>query len=174
VIVRHDDAVSVLYGRCAHRGALMADGHIQGDNLICGVHGWDYRFDTGISEYNNSEALPTYTAWVENGHVLVDEDEIAAWAVKHPQPYNRNSYQGAYQDPHGTVDEPHVALIRQLADEGLSTLGHHGPAASNNKVGADWLVVQEWDLVQLSHDELQVVLFRQRIPRHPVQPDRCI
>ena len=41
VIVRYDDQVSVLYGRCLHRGALMADGHIEGDNLICGVHGWD-------------------------------------------------------------------------------------------------------------------------------------
>ena len=37
VIVRYDDNVSVLYGRCAHRGALMSDGHIDGDNLICGV-----------------------------------------------------------------------------------------------------------------------------------------
>jgi nitrite reductase/ring-hydroxylating ferredoxin subunit len=25
VIVRFDDSVSVLYGRCAHRGALMSD-----------------------------------------------------------------------------------------------------------------------------------------------------
>ncbi len=26
VVVRYDDTVSVLYGRCQHRGALMADG----------------------------------------------------------------------------------------------------------------------------------------------------
>jgi len=154
VIVRYDDAVSVLYGRCAHRGALMADGHIQGDNLICGVHGWDYRFDSGISEYNNSEALPTFTAWVENGYVLVDEDEIAAWAAKHPQPYNRDSYQGAYQDPHGTVDEPHVALIRQLAAEGLSTLGHHGPAAA---MGVPRDTLPKWDDLQFVVAQLHKV-----------------
>ena len=47
VIVRYDESVTVLYGRCAHRGALMSDGHVDGDNLICGVHGWDYRLDTG-------------------------------------------------------------------------------------------------------------------------------
>ena len=29
VIVKYDDEVSVLYGRCLHRGALMADGHIE-------------------------------------------------------------------------------------------------------------------------------------------------
>src|SRR5690349_21575654 len=27
VVVRYDDEVSVLYGRCLHRGALMADGY---------------------------------------------------------------------------------------------------------------------------------------------------
>ena len=26
VVVRYDEKVSVLYGRCLHRGALMADG----------------------------------------------------------------------------------------------------------------------------------------------------
>ena len=54
VIVRFDDNHSVLYGRCLHRGALMADGHIEGDNLICGLHGWDYVFHTGVSAYNLS------------------------------------------------------------------------------------------------------------------------
>ena len=77
VVIRFDDEVSVLYGRCAHRGALMADGHVDGDNLICGVHGWDYRLDTGVSEYNNTETLPKFSAWIEDGEVLVDEDEIA-------------------------------------------------------------------------------------------------
>lgn len=42
VIIKYGTEVSVLYGRCLHRGALMADGFIEGDNLICGVHGWDY------------------------------------------------------------------------------------------------------------------------------------
>jgi nitrite reductase/ring-hydroxylating ferredoxin subunit len=82
VITRFDDRVSVLYGRCAHRGALMADGHVDGDNLICGVHGWDYRLDTGVSEYKNSETLPKFNSWIEQGQVWVDEDEVAAWAKK--------------------------------------------------------------------------------------------
>jgi len=78
VVVRFDEKASVLYGRCAHRGALMSDGHVRGDNLICGVHGWDYRLDTGISEYNNSETLARFTAWIEDGQVWVDEDEVRA------------------------------------------------------------------------------------------------
>ena len=72
VVVRYDEQVSVLYGRCAHRGALMADGYVDGHSIICGVHGWDYRFDTGVSEYNNAEILHKFTVWVEAGKVYVD------------------------------------------------------------------------------------------------------
>lgn len=145
VIVRFDDDVSVLYGRCAHRGALMSDGFVDGDNLICGLHNWDYRVDTGVSEYNNSETLPKFQAWIDDGKVLVDEDEISAWADDHPQPYNRDAYQGAYQDPTGTKDEPHVNFIRQLADEGLTKLGHHGPSAA---MGVPRDSLPKWDDLQ--------------------------
>ncbi len=145
VIVRYDDSLSVLYGRCAHRGALMADGHIDGDNLICGVHGWDFRYDTGVSEYNNSETLAKFSAWVEDNQVMVDEEEIAAWAETHPQPYQRDQYQGAYQDPTGTPDEPHVGYIRSLASDGLSKTGHHGPSAA---MGVSRENLPKWDDLQ--------------------------
>ena len=145
VVVRYDGEVSVLYGRCAHRGALMSDGSIDGDNLICGLHGWDYRLDSGISEYNNAETLPKFKAWVENGNVFVDEDEIAAWAKEHPQPYKRDTYQGLFQDPVGTGDEPHVKLIRKLAGEGLSKTGRHGPSAA---MGVPRDSLPRWDDLQ--------------------------
>ena len=145
VVVRFDDEVSVLYGRCAHRGALMSDGHMDGDNLICGVHGWDYRVDTGISEYNNSETLPKFKAWIEEGLVFVDQDEIEAWSRKHPQPYDRGAYQGVYQDHTGTNDEPHVKFISKLANDGLSKFGHHGPAAA---MGVSRNDLPKWDDLQ--------------------------
>ncbi len=62
VVIRYGDKASVLYGRCLHRGALLADGFVDGDNLICGLHNWDYRIDTGISEYNNAEVLPKFNS----------------------------------------------------------------------------------------------------------------
>lgn len=82
VVVRWEDAenVSVLYGRCLHRDALLADGHIRGRNLVCGVHNWDYRYRTGVSEYHNDEILQKFDAWVEDDAVWVDADDVAAWA----------------------------------------------------------------------------------------------
>jgi len=147
VIVRYDDNHSVMYGRCAHRGALMADGHISGDDIICGVHGWDYGYRTGISSYNNTERLHRFSSWVEDDELFVDADEIAAWEIENPQgAYDDASYQGRYQDPHGTPDEPHVALIRKLATEGLSNMGHHGPVTAMG-VARDQL--PRWDNIQI-------------------------
>ena len=101
--------------------------------------------DSGVSEYNNSETLPKFNAWIEDGQVCVDEEEIAAWAEANPQPYNRDSYQGNYQDPTGTIDEPHVKFIRKLASEGLSKLGHHGPA---DAMGVPRDLLPKWDDIQ--------------------------
>ncbi len=127
VIVRFDDDVSVFYGRCLHRGALMADGFVSGDNLICGVHNWDYKLSSGVSEYNNEEKLPKFSSWLEGGDVLVDADEITAWAADNPQPYDRDAYLGLYADTgHGTAEEPYNGLIQMYAREGLSKTGHHG------------------------------------------------
>ncbi|MGC6486686.1 MAG: glutamate synthase-related protein [Planctomycetota bacterium] len=149
VVVRHateQPTVSVLYGRCHHRGALLADGRVEGDNLICGLHGWDYRFDSGVSSYNHDEALQKFSAWVEDGQVWVDQDEVAAWEQQNPQPFARDAYQGSYQDPHGDDVEPHVPLIRQLAAEGLSRTGHHGPSAA---MGVPRDQLPTWDDLQV-------------------------
>ena len=74
VVVRFDDVVSVMYGRCLHRGALMSDGYVEGNNLICGLHHWDYRLDSGVSAYNHAEVLQKFTSWIEADQVWVDAD----------------------------------------------------------------------------------------------------
>ena len=148
VVIRHDDAASVLYGRCLHRGALLADGFIRGDNLICGLHNWDYRLDSGVSEYDNAEALQKFSAWVDEAAdaVYVDESEILAWAETHPQPYDRSTYLGLYDDVHGTPEEPFNSYIRTLAREGLETWGHHGKVSA---MGVPLTELPRWDDLQL-------------------------
>ena len=154
VIVRYDDQVSVFHGRCPHRGALLSDGFVSGTNLICGVHKWDFRYDTGVSEYNEEEVLPKFSSWVEDGRVVVDEEEIAEWIKEHPQPFNRDAYLGLYADTGGTDAEPHNHFIQQLAKDGLSKLGHHGPMAAMG-VPRDELPL--WDDIQLVTAQLSTV-----------------
>ena len=146
VIIRYDDNVSVLHGRCHHRGALLADGSIQGQNLICGVHGWDYRYDTGVSEYNNSEALNKFGAWIEKDGVFVDPSEIRKWEEAHPQPFHRDDYQGTYADIHGTIEEPRTQYIHELAKHGLKKQGHHGAVSAMGIPAPD---LPRWDDIQI-------------------------
>ena len=148
VIIKHDDAVSVFYGRCLHRGALLADGFVSGKNLICGLHNWDYRIDSGISEYNNEEALPKFSAWIdeETDAVFVDEKEIRAWEDEHPQPYNRRSYQGLYADVHGAPEEPYTGYIQHLAKHGLKKWGHHGRVSA---MGIPLTELPRWSDIQI-------------------------
>ncbi|GJM22038.1 MAG: glutamate synthase [Planctomycetota bacterium] len=146
VVIRYGDEVSVLYGRCLHRGALLADGAVKGDDIVCGLHNWDFRIDTGVSAYDNAEALPKFKAWVDDDKVLVDESEVAAWAREHPQPFDRDGYQGDYADTSPVEEEPHVSAIQSLAADGLSKVGHHGPAAA---MGVPRQTLPSWDDIQI-------------------------
>ncbi len=148
VMLRWEDTeeVSVLYGRCLHRGALLSDGHIDGDNLICGVHNWDYSYRTGVSSYNPQERLKRFEVWIEDGAVLVDEHEIAAWERDNPQSYNREAYLGLYADHHGAPVEPHVSYIQELAKNGLGRVGHHGRVAA---MGVPRDQLPRWEDIQI-------------------------
>lgn len=151
VVIRYDDNVSVLFGRCLHRGALMSDGHVDGDNLFCGVHNWDYRIDSGVSEYNNSEALYKFRATLSDDDVLVDAEEIETFTRQHPQPFRRDEYLGLYQDLHGDPMEPHNGYIQKLAREGKAGIGHHGPVSS---MGVPTTELPQWDDIQFMTAQL--------------------
>ncbi len=148
VVIRYGDEVSVLYGRCLHRGALLSDGAIVGEDLICGVHQWDYRYRTGVSSYNNEEALHKFRSWVdaEADAVFIDESEVRAWEADNPQPYDRDAYQGLYADPHGGPEEPRTGYIQALAKRGLQDWGHHGQVSA---MGVPLTELPRWADIQI-------------------------
>jgi glutamate synthase domain-containing protein 2 len=145
VLIKYDRNVSVLYGRCLHRGALLSDGYIEEENLICGLHGWDYRYDTGVSEYNNNEILHKFHSEIKEGQVWIDEDEVNRYLKEHPQPFKRDQYLGQYADTHPESTEPYNHYIQDLARNGLKKYGHHGPSAS---MGVDRNLLPKWENIQ--------------------------
>ena len=156
VVIRlpEGEQASALYGRCLHRGALLADGHVDGDNLICGLHNWDYCYRTGVSSYNPDERLKKFSSWVEDGYVWVDETEIRAWLQDNPQPYDRDAYQGLYADLHGSPEEPHYQYIQHLAEHGLSKTGHHGRVSA---MGVPRDQLPKWEDIQILTSQLHKV-----------------
>jgi len=145
VLVRRGDGVHVFEGRCPHRGALLADGRVEGPNLICGVHGWDYRLDTGISAYNPAERIHRFAALVVDGEVLVDKAELVAYRSTRPEAPTDSTYDRLFDDPHqNTPEEPYVSEIHSLARHGLR--GPHGPVAA---MGVPRPELPTWDDLQV-------------------------
>jgi glutamate synthase domain-containing protein 2/nitrite reductase/ring-hydroxylating ferredoxin subunit len=168
VVVRRGEEHSVLYGRCLHRGALLADGTVRGDDLICGLHGWDYRIDSGVSAYNNAEVLERFPSKLDGDDLFVDRDAVIRWLLLHPQPYDPDVYQGLYQDPHMVPEEPFVKVIHELAQFGLDRTGHHGPVAA---MGVPRDSLPSWDHIQFVTAQLA------RLPHLddvPVSTEVCI
>ena len=60
------EQIVVMYGRCQHRGALMSDAHIQGDKIVCGLHGSHYNYKTGINPRYITHNLQKFKSWIEN------------------------------------------------------------------------------------------------------------
>lgn len=146
VVVRRGDEHSVLYGRCCHRGALLADGSVRGEDLICGVHGWDYRIESGVSAYNNAEKLERFTSWVDQDTLFVDADEVARYRDKNPQTYESAGFPRLFGDAQHVAEEPFVGVIQGLAAGGLSSTGEHGPVAA---MGVPRQDLPTWDHLQI-------------------------
>ena len=146
VVIRYEENVSVLYGRCLHRGALLGDGFVEGDNLICGLHHWDYRIDTGVSEYNNSETLHKFNTYVVDGALYLDKQEVLAFEIKNPPPFKEEEYLGKYADTHPESTEPYTRYIKNLAQHGLSEVGHHG---FTEAMGVARDTLPKWEDIQL-------------------------
>ncbi|MEL7533749.1 MAG: glutamate synthase-related protein [Bacteroidota bacterium] len=147
VLIRFGEQVSVLYGRCLHRGALLSDGHVEGENLICGLHNWDYRYDSGVSEYAPDEQLHKFNTVIHEGQVYIDEAEVQHFEAKiRPAPFKEEEYLGQYADTHPEDTEPYTLYIKHLAQHGLSKVGHHGHSSA---MGVDRNTLPKWDSIQL-------------------------
>jgi len=146
VVIKYGAEASVLYGRCHHRGALLSDGFIDGKNLICGVHNWDYRYDTGVSEYAPDERLKKFKHVVKDGELFVDQAEVEEFEDKEiPPRFNEDEYLGKYQDTHPEAPEPYNQYIQSLAKNGLTQFGHHGQTTA---MGVERDLLPKWNDIQ--------------------------
>ncbi len=94
VVIRHGDAVSVLEGRCPHRAALLAQGQVEGQHLVCQEHGWDFRLDDGKSSCVPGEGLCVFRAKIDAAAdaVLIDPQDVGAWKAAHPTAFQRSEF----------------------------------------------------------------------------------
>jgi cytochrome P450/nitrite reductase/ring-hydroxylating ferredoxin subunit len=71
VLVRTKAGPRVFLGRCPHQGALLGEGEIDGDTLVCRNHRWRFRTDSGKRQ-GGPQCLVACPVVEEQGEILVD------------------------------------------------------------------------------------------------------
>lgn len=146
ILIRRGEGVSALHGRCPHRGALLADGRVEDGLVVCGVHGWRYDAETGVSPVNPAVSLTKFPARVSDGVVYLDESSVARFRRAGPGTFPDDGYQGRWIKPVDSADEPFVTQIHELAAHGLHRIGHHGPMAA---MGVPRDQLPKWESIQV-------------------------
>lgn len=72
LIVSRDGTIHVLADRCAHRGGKLHEGELEGDCIICPLHGTRFRLKDGsVARGPSAYPQPVYAARVNDGRVEV-------------------------------------------------------------------------------------------------------
>jgi nitrite reductase/ring-hydroxylating ferredoxin subunit len=60
---------------CPHQGGSLCDGWVEGDIVICPLHGWEFDVRSGACMTVPGEAVARYAATVEGGSIYLEETE---------------------------------------------------------------------------------------------------
>ena len=58
---------------CPHQGGSLCDGMVEGDIVICPLHGWEFDLRSGACMTMPGESVPRFTVTVEDGAVHLEE-----------------------------------------------------------------------------------------------------
>ena len=56
---------------CLHKGGPLGEGMLEGENIICPWHGWQFNVKTGVSPVVPTAKVQTYPVKVEGNDVFV-------------------------------------------------------------------------------------------------------
>ncbi len=77
-LANYEGEIYALDNKCPHRGGQLGDGQMQGPNVICPLHGWDFDVRTGVSRYDYRDKVTTYPLRRRNGHIEIDVTAVPA------------------------------------------------------------------------------------------------
>lgn len=97
-LYRYEGDFYALDNTCVHRHGKLGDGWMDGPNVICPLHQWDYDVKTGVSRYNVEETVATYPVKVEGDAVYIDADAVP------PKPRFKDEYLGLYVRRHDPLE----------------------------------------------------------------------
>jgi cytochrome P450/nitrite reductase/ring-hydroxylating ferredoxin subunit len=76
VVVRTPAGFQAFEGRCPHQGALLGEGEVNGDRLVCRNHGWRFNIESGERE-GGPECLASYPVVEKDRAIFVDVSALS-------------------------------------------------------------------------------------------------
>lgn len=76
ILCRVGDAYYAAQRRCLHQGADLSEGIIVAGEIICPVHAWRYRADTGVHVQSAQNCLVVYRVRIEGDEIQIDPRPI--------------------------------------------------------------------------------------------------
>src|SRR5579859_7616238 len=64
--------IHALAGTCPHRGGPLGQGAVNGTNLTCPWHAWEFDCRTGANDYNPEVLVPTFPVRIAGDDILID------------------------------------------------------------------------------------------------------
>jgi len=64
--------VRALGGICPHQGGPLGQGAINGENVTCPWHAWEFNCATGENDFDPETRVRTYPVKIEGSDILVD------------------------------------------------------------------------------------------------------
>jgi nitrite reductase/ring-hydroxylating ferredoxin subunit len=74
-LFRCGDEVLAIGNECPHQGGSLCDGWVEGDIVVCPLHGWEFDMRSGACMTVPGEDVPRYAATVEDGAIYLEEIE---------------------------------------------------------------------------------------------------
>jgi nitrite reductase/ring-hydroxylating ferredoxin subunit len=73
VVVRRGEEICAIGNECPHQGGSLVDGFVEGDIVVCPLHGWEFDLRSGVCMTVPGESVPSYDVTVEDGAVFLEE-----------------------------------------------------------------------------------------------------
>jgi nitrite reductase (NADH) small subunit len=78
--------VFALLDRCPHKGGVLSQGIVHGEQVTCPLHGWTIGLGCGEAQAPDVGCTPRFGVRVEAGRVLLDAHELATLGLDAPPP----------------------------------------------------------------------------------------
>ena len=64
--------IHALAGTCPHRGGPLGQGAVNGSNLTCPWHAWEFDCRTGVHDYDPRVKIPIFPVEISGDDILID------------------------------------------------------------------------------------------------------